>query len=65
MSKIKNEKLIIKKRCGKEISEIDYQMICIICGKIYYEFYKNNYIDFYENMYKIRKKSVYIRKYHI
>ena len=47
--------------CGQEISEIDYQMICIICGKIYYEFYKNNYIDFYENMYKIRKKSIYIR----
>ena len=40
-------------------------MICIICGKIYYEFYKNKYIDFYENMYKIRKKSIYIGKYHI
>ena len=26
---------------------------------------KHNYIDFYENMYKIRKKSVFIRKYHI
>ena len=40
-------------------------MICTNCGKIYYEFYKNNYIDFYENMYKIRKKSIYKRKYHI
>ena len=28
-------------------------------------FFKNNYIDFYENMYQIRKKSVYIRKCHI
>ena len=60
-----NNKNNQKTRCGKEISEIDYQMIFLICGKIYYEFYKNNYIDFYENMYKIRKKSVYIRKYHI
>ena len=25
----------------------------------------NCYIDFYDNMYKIRKKSVYQRKYHI
>ena len=41
--------------CGQEITEIDYQMISIVCGKIYYEFYKN-YTDFYENMYKIRKK---------
>ena len=41
--------------CGQEITEIDYQMISIVCGKIYYEFYKN-YTDFYENMYKTRKK---------
>ena len=51
--------------CGQEISEIVYQMICTVCGIIHGEIYKNNYIDFYENMYKIRKKSVYIRKYHI
>ena len=26
---------------------------------------KSDYIDFYENLYKIRRKSIYIRKYHI
>ena len=35
-------------------------MICTVCGIL-----KNNDIDFYENMYKIIKKSVYIGKYHI
>ena len=54
-----NNKNNQKTHCwGQKISEIDYQMICIICGQIYYEIYQNNFIDFYENMYKIRKKSV-------
>ena len=35
------------------------------CGLVDHVIFKNDYIDFYENMYKIRKKSVYIRKYHI
>ena len=52
-----------KTHCGQEISEIDYQMICTVCGIIHYEIFKNNYINFYENMY--RKKSIYIRKNHI
>ena len=25
--------------CGQEISEIDYQMICTVCGIIHYEFF--------------------------
>ena len=29
------------------------------------ELFKHNYNNFYENMYKIKKKSVYVRKYHI
>ena len=29
------------------------------------EMQKNNYIDFYKSRYKIRRKSVYHRKYHI
>ena len=27
--------------------------------------YDNGYIDFHENMYKIKRKSIYNRKYHI
>ena len=39
--------------------------ICKNCGQVHgYEIVKE-YIDFYENMYKIRRKSVYHRKYHI
>ena len=35
------------------------------CSQIGNELFKTNYIDFYQNMYKIGKKSIYIRKYHI
>ena len=41
------------------------RLLCINCGEIGHEIFKDNYIDFSENMYKIRKKSVYIRKYHV
>ena len=51
--------------CGQVLFETNYQMLCTICGQIYYEIYQTNYIYFYVNMYKIRKKSVYIRKYRI
>ena len=62
---INNKNNQITHCCKRKLNEIDYQFLCKICGKIYYEFFKNNYIDSYENMYKIRKKSIYIRKYHI
>ena len=45
----------------KELLVDDYQMTCQNCGTVDHFIYKNDYIDFYENMYKIRKKSVYIR----
>ena len=45
--------------------EVNSRLVCVNCGLIGNDIFKNNYIDFYENMYKIRKKSVYIRKYHI
>ena len=45
----------------KELLVDDYQMTCQNCATVDHFIYKNDYIDFYENMYKIRKKSVYIR----
>ena len=48
-----------------DIIEDNSRLLCINCGQIGNELFKTNYIDFYENMYKIRKKSVYIRKYHV
>ena len=49
----------------QELENIDGMNTCVNCGKIYGYDYAAECIDFYENMYKIRKKSVYCRKYHI
>ena len=39
--------------------------ICLKCGSVHSYNNEPEFIDFYENVYKIRRKSVYIRKYHI
>ena len=39
--------------------------VCINCGLVYGYNYVPEYVDFYANMYRIRRKSVYHRKYHI
>ena len=49
----------------KEIVDVDGIRVCISCGMVYECITKYDYIDFYENMFRIRRKSVYIRKYHI
>ena len=51
--------------CDKhDILEDAYMKVCQNCGTQSYK-YTSNYIDVYENMYKIRRRSVYHRKYHI
>ena len=40
-------------------------LICVNCGLVFGCEYATEYIDFYENIHKIRRKSVYHRKYHI
>ena len=40
-------------------------LVCINCGQVYDYLTADEYVDFYENRHKIRKKSVYRRKYHI
>ena len=40
-------------------------LVCINCGQVYDYLTADEYVDFYENRQKIRKKSVYHRKYHI
>ena len=37
---------------------------CINCGVVNGDILVTEYFDFYDNMYKIQKKSVYHRKYH-
>ena len=52
--------------CSKqEIVNDNGMNVCKNCGLVQYYNYHIDYIDFNENKYKIRKKSVYIRKYHI
>ena len=52
--------------CSKQnIANDNYANLCLNCGLVYGYDYVNEYIDFYENMYKIRRKSQYNRKYHI
>ena len=49
----------------QELENIDGMNTCVNCGKIYGYDYATECFGFYEYMYKIRKKSVYCRKYHI
>ena len=43
----------------------DRHLVCKNCGQVHDEYFATEYVDFYENRHKIRKKSVYHRKYHI
>ena len=52
--------------CGEQnMKNIDGMNTCVNCGSILGYVFVDKRIDLYENMYKIRKKSVYCRKYHI
>ena len=52
--------------CDNEdiISDLGY-LICLNCGQVHGPDIVPEYIDFYENMHKIRRKSIYQRKYHL
>ena len=52
--------------CGEQVLEnIDGQNTCINCGVAHGNVYVAEYVDFYDNLYRIRRKSIYQRKYHI
>ena len=56
---------LVEQCCDKQdILEDAYSTVCKNCGSQSYK-YTSNYIDFYENMYRIRRRSIYHRKYHI
>ena len=48
-----------------QIVEVGGMQVCISCGSVYNSISKSDYIEFYENLFRIRRKSIYIRKYHI
>ena len=52
--------------CSEQHMEtVNGMNICINCGLVDGYDFINEYIDFYDNMYRIQRKSVYHRKYHI
>ena len=51
--------------CEQDMENVNGMNICINCGSVHGYVYVNEYIDFFENMHRIRRKSVYHRKYHI
>ena len=49
----------------QELENINCINTCVNCGLVHGDVYVTEYFDFYDNMHKIRLKSVYNRKYHI
>ena len=49
----------------QDMGNINGMNVCINCGLVDGYVYVDEYINFYENMYIIRRKSIYNRKYHI
>nr|DAC81277.1 TPA_asm: oncoid [Corynactis coral adintovirus] len=49
----------------KELVDLDGSIVCKGCGQVDGEYYPVGYVDFYQDMYKMRRRSVYKRKYHI
>ena len=52
--------------CGDQyIEHVNGTNVCLKCGSVHGYDDISEFIDFYDNIYKIRRKSVYHRKYHI
>ena len=52
--------------CGRTNITVDgFKQVCTNCGSVHGFKSANEFVDLYENRYRIRKKSVYHRKYHI
>ena len=49
----------------QDMENLNGMNICINCASVHGYDYVNQYIDFFENMHRIRLKSVYHLKYHI
>ena len=43
----------------------DNFLVCKNCGQVHDDLTADEFVDFYENRYRIKRKSVYNRKYHI
>lgn len=50
---------------NQDIQSIEGIMVCIQCGSVQDSEIVSEPVDFYQDMYKLRRKSVYMRKYRI
>ena len=50
---------------NQNIRDISGQLTCIHCGQVIGEDFKTEYINFHANLFKMYKKTVYNRKYHL
>ena len=50
---------------NQNIRDIYGQLTCVNCGQVVGEDFKTEYINFHANLFKIYKKTVYNRKYHL
>ena len=52
--------------CCKNMKLIkDKLLVCKNCGQVHDYLTADEYVDFYENRHKMKRKSLYLRKYHI
>ena len=57
---------VVESCCTEQDMEtVNGMNTCVNCGLVDGYVFVNEYIDFYNNMHRIRRKSVYHRKYHI
>ena len=49
----------------QDMETVNGMNICVNCGLVHGYDYVTEYFNFYDNMHRIRRKSVYHRKYHI
>ena len=65
VDKVEVDKVVESCCCEQDMENVNGMNVCINCGSVHGYDYVQEHVDFYEDMYKIRRKSVYHRKYHI
>ena len=64
--KLQDPSIVNEHCCDNEDSIGDLgHLVCRNCGQVHGYDIVQEYIDFHENMFKIRNKSIYQRKYHV
>ena len=51
--------------CEQDMEHNNGIYVCVNCGIVHSYEFQTEYLDYYENMHRIYRKSVYHRKYHI